>query len=166
MRFARLLFVGSILVPLSAAFADGSGEVTHSGTTVKLTNAYAFRTADHFDKTQSLTEIILSSAPIDTAKANAASDREAEIQSQLDAKRASYVEISIGADGLAHQLDYAEPGFHTSGSTMDHPVLTHNDDKRIEGTFRTADEKKKTAYSAYFDLKFALDVAAQAAGAK
>jgi hypothetical protein len=37
-------------------------------------------------------------------------------------------------------------------------TLTRYDDKRIEGTYRTQDEKKKNSESgAYFDLKFAVD---------
>lgn len=149
------------LLAYADAYAAGSGEVTKGGKTTKLTNAYAFRGADHFDATKMLTIVVFSTEPVDTAKVNGAEDHVSELESQLDHKRATYVELEIAADGSVEQLGYHAPGSSTSGSSMDRPQLKRNDDRRIEGTFRTTDEKKKiSGFGAYYDLKFALDIPA------
>ncbi len=163
LTLARSIFATAALLAFACAHASGSGEVIKEGKTTKLTNAYAYRRADHFDATKMLTVVVFSTEAADTAKVDAASDRIHELESQLDQKRAAYVELEIAADGSVEQLSFQAPGLSTSGGSSDKPALTHNDDKRIEGTFRTTDEKKKTnGFGAYYDLKFALDIPATA----
>jgi hypothetical protein len=160
---AKSVFATAALFAFAGAQAAGSGEVTKEGKTTKLTNAYAYRSADHFDATKMLTVVVFSTEPADTAKVNAASDRIHELESQLDQKRATYIEMEVTADGSVEQLGFQAPGNNMSGGSHDKPALTHNDDKRIEGTFRTTDEKKKTnGFGAYYDLTFALDIPAAA----
>lgn len=147
----------------ASAHASGSGEVTKEGKTTKLTNAYAYRRADDFDDKKMLTVVVFSTKPADTVKVNGASDRIGELESQLSQQEATYVEIEIAADGSVEQLGFHAPGLSDSGGTGEKPALTHNDDKRIEGTFRSKDEKDKTSnFGAYYDLKFALDIPATA----
>ena len=161
LTFAKSIFAAAALLAFACAHASGSGEVTKEGTTTKLTNAYAYRSADHFDATKMLTVVVFSTEPVDTAAVDAASDRGHELESQLDHKRATYVEMEIAADGSVEQLSYQAPGNNMSGGTHDKPALTRNDDKRIEGTFRTTDEKKKTnGFGAYYDVKFSVDIPA------
>lgn len=156
MKTTKLFLAALALFPLAIAHAAGSGEVTQEGKTTKLTNAYAFRSADHFDKTKMLTVVAFTSAPAD---ATAVSVK--DIESQMSKQRGTVVELAIKPDGSVEQIGIEAPGSSTSGGTADKPVLAHNDDKRVEGTFRTSDEKKKTnGFGAYYDLKFALDVAA------
>jgi hypothetical protein len=164
MTLGKTVFVAAALFAFACAHASGSGEVTKEGKTTKLTNAYAYRRADHFDATKKITVVVLSTEPADAAKVDAAEDRISEFESQMSQKRATYVELEIAADGSVEQLALQAPGDSTSGGTHDKPALTHNDEKRVEGTFRTTDEKKKTnGFGAYYDLQFALDIPASAA---
>jgi hypothetical protein len=164
MTLAKSVFATAALFAFAFAHASGSGEVTKEGKTTKLTNAYAYRRADHFDATKMLTVVVFSTEPADTAKVDAAADRIREFESQMSQKRATYVELEIAADGSLEQLGFQAPGLSTSGGSSDKPALTHNDEHRIEGTFRTSDEKKKTnGFGAYYDLKFELDIPAAAA---
>jgi hypothetical protein len=161
MTFIKSVFAITALFALlcAGAHASGSGEVTREGKTTKLANAYAYRRVDHFDAKKKLTVVVFSTEPAETAKVNAAADRIRELESQLDHKRATYVEIEIASDGSVQQLGLQAPGLSTSGGSMDKPVLARNDGQRIEGSFRTTDEKKKTSgFGAYYDLKFALDI--------
>lgn len=159
MNIAKTLLAIAALMPFAVAHAAGFGQVTKEGNTTKLTNAYAYRSPDHFDKTKMLTVVVFTTAPVDTAAANAAEKPIDDIESQMNQKRATVVELEIAADGSVEQVGIEAPGLSTSGGTSDKPVLVRNDDKRIEGAFRTSDEKKKTnGFGAYYDLQFALDI--------
>lgn len=142
-----------------SAHATGSGEVTRKGQTTKLPNAYAYRQPDHFDKSKMITSVLFTTKPLDSAKINAASAQIDAAESQLRELEASYVELDVATDGSLEMIGFFAPGVSVSGGTSDKPVLTHNDDKRIEGSFRTRDEKEKSGdFGGYYDLKFALDI--------
>jgi hypothetical protein len=163
MNFPKSTLAVTALFALACtgAYASGSGEVTKEGKTTKLTNAYAYRRADHFDDKKMLTVVVFSTKPADTVKVNAAGDAIRELTSQLSQQDATYVEMEIAADGSVEQLGVHSPELSESGSTGEKPTLTHNDDKRIEGTFLSKNEKDKASkFGAYYDLKFALDIPA------
>ena len=162
-RKSALAIAALFTLVCASAHASGSGEVTREGTTTKLTNAYAYRQADLFDAKKMLTFVVFSTKPADTTKVNAAKDRIQEIESQLDQQQATYIELRVTVDGSLDRIHFQAPGLSFSGGGFDKPVLTRNDDKRIEGTFRTEDEKEKTSkFSGYYDLNFALDIPAAA----
>lgn len=163
MNFPKTTLVVAALFAFAcgSVHASGSGEVTKEGKTTKLTNAYAYRRTDHFDDKKMVTVVVFSTKPADTAKVNGASDRVGELESQLSQQEATYIEIEIAGDGSVEQLGFHAPGLSNSRNTDEKPALIHNDDKRIEGTFHSKDEKDKTSkFGAYYDLKFALDIPA------
>ena len=142
------------------AQAAGSGEMTRKGQTTKLPNAYAVRQPDHFDASRMITTVLFTTKPLDSAKVNAAAKQLDAAEAQLRELEASYVELDVDADGRVQMIGFFAPGVSVSGGTSDKPLLTHNDAKRIEGSFRTRDEKEKTGdFGGYYDLKFALDIA-------
>lgn len=160
MKTARHVLALAALCACALAHAAGSGEVTRKGQTTKLPNAYAYRQADHFDKTKMLTTVLFSTKPLDTAKVGAAANPIDEAESQLRQAEATYVELDVAADGSLEMIGFFAPGVSVSGGGSEKPVLVHNDEKRIEGSFRTKDEKEKTGdFGGYYDLKFALDIA-------
>ena len=160
MKLIHYLMGTAVLWACTYAYATGSGEFTRKGQTTKLPNAYALRQADHFDDKKILTTVLFSTMPLDTAKVDAASDRMKEAESQLGQLDAFYAELDIGADGKLEMIGFFGPGLSVSGGASEQPVLVQNDEKRIEGTFRSKDEKEKAGSSGgFYDLKFALDIA-------
>jgi len=160
MKTTRYVFGMVALCACVAAHAAGSGEFTRKGQSTKLPNAFAVRQPDHFDKSKMLTSVLFSSKPLDAAKVNAAAKPIDEAESQLRQSEASWAELDIAADGSIESIGFHAPGVSVSGGTSDKPVLVKNDDKRIEGSFKTKDESEKTGdYGGYYDLKFALDIA-------
>jgi len=159
MKLIHYVIGTAVLWAGTYAYATGSGEVTRKGQTTKLPHAYAYRQADHFDKSKMLTTVLFTTKPLDSAKVDAATDQMDAAEAQLRAQEASYVELDIAADGALEMIGFFAPGVSVSGGTSDKPVLTRNDDKRIEGSFRSRDEKDKTGdFGGYYDLKFALDI--------
>jgi len=164
MKFVRHAIGLAALCLCVGAHAAGSGEMTRKGQTTKLPNAYAYRQADHFDKSKMITTVLFTTKPLDTAKIDAASEQIDAAEAQLRQLEASYVELDIAADGSLEMIGFFAPGVSVSGGTSDKPVLTHNDARRIEGSFRSTDEKDKTGdFGGYYDLKFALDIPPPAA---
>jgi hypothetical protein len=143
------------------AHASGSGEVTMRGTVTKLTHVYAYHRPDDFHKELQLTSLVFTTQTVDTAKVNAAKNPIDEITSELKWK-APYVQLDIRPNGSVPHVEFrAASGEGSSGNTLDKPTLTRNDSKRIEGSFRTSDEKQKTNDTGvYYDLNFALDIPA------
>ena len=143
------------------AFADGSGTLIIKGQTTAFKTAYAYRHADDFQPDQQITTVVLSDKPIDVSKVNDAVDREDALKTQLRELNGNRVELNIRADGTVENVNTMTDGTSgsVSGSGWYAIDLKRNDDKRIEGTFRSSDEKdKKEGSSGYFDLKFALDL--------
>ena len=154
-----------VLLSLTAGsgqvLADGTGSLIAKGHATALTNAYAYRRPDDFHPDKQVTTVVFSDKPIDAARINAAKDRGEELKSQLRAQHASSVELNIRPDGSVQNVNTASDGSSgsASGSGWYHIDLKRNDDKRIEGTFRSSDEKDKTeGSSGFFDLKFAFDL--------
>jgi len=162
MKITRYLAGMVALCACVAANAAGSGEFTRKGESTKLPNAFAVRQPDHFDESKMLTTVLFSSKPLDAAKVNAAAKPIDEAESQLRQSEASWAELDIAADGSVESIGFHAPGVSVSGGTSEKPVLVKNDDKRIEGSFKTKDEKEKARdFGGYYDLKFALDIAAR-----
>ena len=156
-----------LLIALSSAgtaFAAGSGEYTRKGQTTKLPNAYAFRHADPFDAGKKVTSLMFSTVPVDPAKAAKAADPFAAAEDQVREKDGFYVQLDVDDAGNMHTLGYFGPGISISGGAPEKPVFTRRDDKHIAGTFKSTDEKDKTAdFGGFYDLKFDVDVVASTA---
>src|SRR5581483_1950339 len=147
--FQRLAMLMSLLT--TTALASGSGEVVQQGKSSKFVDAYACWQPEHFDKSKMLTSVMISGNKIDAAKAPSDCQK-------LRPLLGKYVELDFTADKRLDMIGVYEgdAGFSTDAS--DTLTLTHYDDKRIEGTYRTQDETKKNSDGAYFDLKFAVDI--------
>lgn len=141
----------------SAAYADGSGTMYNDGKAIALPYAYAYRTADRFNKGQQMTSVVFSDKAIDAAALADATDRGDALDDQL--RGATRVELNIEADGNVQNLNIQMDGYSgsTSGSGWYTLDLKQNDDARIEGSFRSNDEEDKTS-GRYYDLGFALDL--------
>jgi hypothetical protein len=161
-RSTAVLVLMSLTAGSGQALADGSGSLVAKGQATVLTNAYAYRHADDFHPDKQVTTVVFSDKPIDAAKINGAKNREDELKSQLRVQHASSVELNIRPDGSVQNVNTASDGSSgsASGSGWYKIDLKQNDDKRIEGTFRSSDEKDKTEGSTgFFDLKFAFNLA-------
>ena len=142
------------------AYADSSGTLVVKDQATVFEYAYAYRHADDFDKTKQVTTVMFSDKSIDAAKINAATDRWGELRSQLRALQANRIEMNIKPDGDLQTIDTMVDGSlgQRNGSGWYKIDLKQNDDKRIEGTFRSTDEKDKKEGLGYLDLKFALNL--------
>uniref|UniRef100_UPI003784487C hypothetical protein n=1 Tax=Dokdonella sp. TaxID=2291710 RepID=UPI003784487C len=117
----------------SAAYADGSGTMYNDGKAIALPYAYAYRTADRFNKGQQITSVVFSDKAIDAAALADATDRGDALDDQL--RGATRVELNIEADGNVQNLNIQMDGYSgsTSGSGWYTLDLKQNDDARIEG---------------------------------
>jgi hypothetical protein len=158
--------VGLRILPLALALAsglasaDGSGTLYQEGKQTALISAYAFRAPDPFDKSKEITTVVFADKPIDAAAVNAAADRGEAVTDQLRQKDATRVELNLESDGSVENVNINSPGSSgsQSGSGWYTIKLVHNDAKRLEGTFRSNDEKDKKD-GRFYDLKFALNLA-------
>lgn len=141
----------------SVAYADGSGTLYNDGKAIALPYAYAYRTADRFNKGQQMTSVVFSDKAIDAAALADASDRADALNDML--RGATQVELNIEADGNVQNLNTQMDGYSgsTSGSGWYTLELKQNDDARIEGSFRSNDEEDK-ASGRFYDFTFALDL--------
>jgi len=148
------LLLASVSVAI-CAHADGAGEFTRKGKTVKFTHATAFRFEDHPNVS---TRIIFSTQPIDTAKAVAAPGG-LVLQNAI-----AQVTLDVTDGGELETIGYYGPD-GIMGNATDNPTFTRHDARHVTGTFRTADESEKTGDgTGYYDLTFDIDVVAPAAG--
>jgi len=161
MKLHPCLVLFAALSFATCAHADGSGEFTRKGKTVKFTHATAFRFEDHPNVS---TRIIFSMQPVDTAKAMA-DPAGLVLQNAVDqVKQAGYVRLDVTDGGEVETIGYYGPDGIT-GNVTDNPTFTRHDAKHITGKFHTADESEKTGDgTGYYDLSFDIDVVAPAAG--
>ncbi len=154
----RCLPLGLALVS-GLALADGSGTLYNEGKAITLKSAYAYRTPDPFEKNKQITRVVFADKVIDTAALKDASDRDDAIDTQL--RGATRVDLNLDADGSVQNVNIRTDGSSgsQSGSGWYTLTLKHNDDKRVEGSFRTNDEADKKS-GHYYDLAFALDLPA------
>ena len=154
------LLLASVSVAI-CAHADGAGEFTRKGKTVKFTHATAFRFEDHPNVS---TRIIFSTQPIDTAKAVAAPGGLVPQNAIAQVKQSGYVTLDVTDGGELETIGYYGPD-GIMGNATDNPTFTRHDARHVTGTFRTADESEKTGDgTGYYDLTFDIDVVAPAAG--
>jgi hypothetical protein len=140
-------------------FADGSGTFYNEGKPIVLKSAYAYRMSDPFDKGKSITRVVFADKAIDTAALKEANDRDDAIDAQL--RGSTRVDLNLDADGHVQNVNtrVGDTAGSQSGSGWYTLTLKHNDDKRVEGSFRTNDEADKKS-GHYYDLDFALDLPA------
>lgn len=152
----RLLCVG-LTIASASALADGSGTLYNDGKAIALKGAYAFRMPDPFDKGHQITRIVFAEKPIDAAALKDANDRDSALDELL--RGATRVELNIGADGSVQNVNtrVGDTSGSQSGIGWYTLSLPRNDDKRVEGTFRSNDEGDKQS-GRYYDLAFALDL--------
>jgi hypothetical protein len=155
----KVLLLALAFVP-APALADGSGTLYQEGKPLALKHAYAYRGPDPWDKSKTITTVVFADKPIDAAAANAANDRGEAVEDQLRKAEATRVDLNIAGDGSLQNVNINSPGYSgsQSGSGWFTLKLVKNDEKRIEGTFRTNEEADKKE-GRYYDLKFALDIA-------
>jgi hypothetical protein len=155
----KVLLLALACVP-ALAIADGSGTLYQEGKPLALKHAYAYRGPDPWDKSKTITTVVFADKPIDAAAANAANDRGEAVEDQLRKAEATRVDLNIAGDGSLQNVNINSPGYSgsQSGSGWFTLKLVKNDEKRIEGTFRTNEEADKKE-GRYYDLKFALDIA-------
>lgn len=159
MRHAlRCLPLGLALVS-TVAFADGSGTLYNEGKAIVLKSAYAYRMPDPFEKSKQITRVVFADKPIDAAALKDENDRDDAIDTQL--RGATRVDLNLEADGNVQNVNthVGDTSGSQSGSGWYTLTLKQNDDKRVEGSFRTNDESDKKS-GHYYDLKFALDLPA------
>ena len=152
----RLLSAG-LAFASGLAFADGSGTLYNDGKAIALKHAYAYRMPDPFDKGKQITRIVFADKPIDSASLADASDRDSAVDDQL--REATRVDLNLEADGSVQNVN-THIGYSSgsqSGSGWYTVSLKRNDDKRVEGSFRSNDEEDKKS-GRYYDLAFALDL--------
>jgi hypothetical protein len=170
MKPRNLVAAAMLVLSISPAWAEGGGSITYKGKTYPLAGAYAYSHPDPFDKSKTATEIDFSSKSIDAKAINAAGDRREALNKITDAyfpdkeERPTKVELQIsrGATGEVQQLGFSVPGTSLSGSGKKVKVeLKRNDAQRIEGTLKSLNvADKNSEFGGYFELNFALDVAA------
>ena len=169
MKFLNSFLTIGLFAACSTAYADGGGTLYIDGVATQLTSAYAYAAPDAFDDSKQMVVVVLSTAAIDAAAYDAAEDRAKAIRSTLGfntENKPTTVTLKIGPakDKPIRGVDVdimAGEGEHFSGTWASYVLdLKQNDGKRIEGTFRTTDEKKPSGkYNDYYDLHFALHVA-------
>lgn len=154
-------FSTAFLFVSTLAAASGSGTLYVDGKPIVLSSAYAFRGPDPFDKAVQITTIVFSDKAIDATAINEASDRGDALSDQLRAKNATRVELNLTPAGEVQNVNIVAEGSSgsQSGSGWYTLKLVRNDDKRVEGSFRTNDEADKKE-GRYYDLAFALDLPA------
>jgi hypothetical protein len=171
MKASATILAATLLIASAAARAGGGGVLYHDAVATRLTSAYAYAVPDAFEPSKKAVVVVLSSAPIDAAAFDAAEDRKEAVNQYLLWKpdgTATSVTLMIGTDANApvEQISLAiltGNGLHSSASVGSATYvldLARNDAKRIEGTFRSRDESRKTDPKGdYYDLHFALNVA-------
>jgi hypothetical protein len=94
---------------------------------------------------------------IDAGALKDANDRDGAIDEQL--RGATRVDLNLEADGSVQNVNLSMDGYSgsQSGSGWYTLSLKRNDDKRVEGSFRSNDEEDKKS-GRYYDLAFALDL--------
>jgi hypothetical protein len=157
MRHALRCLPLGLALASALAFADGSGTLYNDGKAIALKSAYAYRMPDPFDKGKQITRVVFADKAIDAAALKETADRDGAIDTQL--RGATRVELNLEADGNVQNVNthVGDTSGSQSGSGWYTLTLKQNDDKRIEGSFRTNDEADKKS-GHYYDLKFALDL--------
>ena len=160
MTLTRIVLLLAFAFVPALAYAESSGTLYQEGKPIALKHAYAYRGPDPFDKTQTITTVVFADKPIDAAAANAANDRGEAVEEQLRRAEATRVDLNIQGDGSMQNVNINSPGYSgsQSGSGWYTLKLVKNDDKRIEGSFRTNEEADKKE-GRYYDFRFALDIA-------
>ncbi len=160
MNLHKILFSVVLIGASATVLADGGGSFRHDGKSYALKSAYAYTTTDHFDKNRKLVGITLSDALIDGPTLDAASDRGEAMQEYLRRRKANSVTLELDPadkEGPVRMLKIAMDGYQSAGGmtagfyAID---LKRNDGKRIEGTFRTKDDKDRDGC----DVHFAVDI--------
>lgn len=157
MKTSSYLVHTALLLACGVAFANGSGTFYQDGKAMALNNAYAYRMADPFDAGKQITRIVFADRAIDAGVLNDAADRDSAMDEMLrDAVR---VELNVDSDGSLQNVNVrTDSGSGSqSGSGWYTLSLKRNDDKRIEGSFRTNEESEK-AKGSYYDFRFAFDL--------
>ena len=152
----RLFFLGFALAG-DVALADGPSTFYTDGKAIVLSDPYAYRMPDPFDKGKQITRIVFADRPIDAAALKDARDRDDAVDDLL--RGATRVDLNIGADGSVQNVNtrVGDTSGSQSGSGWYTLTLKRNDDVRVEGTFRSNDEADKQG-GRYYDLAFALDL--------
>ena len=155
-RSSLRFFFLMLIVPALAATASVTGSLTANGKTVALKHAYAQTRKDPFDKTKSVTEVIVTDQELSPA---AASD-EMELMQAQDKQQLSGFTATIDAGKQVISATVFSPAFKKmkqfSGVGMQKAELTAITSTRIAGTISMAkpddffDEKYQ--YNATFDL--------------
>lgn len=156
-RLSQCLLCSGLVLASGVAFADGSGTFYDGGQPIALKGAYAFRMPDPFDKGKQITRVVFADQPIDASALKNARDRDEAIDGLL--RGATRVDLNIEGDGSLQNVNtrIGNSSGSQSGSGWYTLSLKHNDDKRVEGTFRSNDEADKQS-GRYYDLAFALDL--------
>lgn len=145
-----------LIVPVLAANASVTGSLTANGKTVSLKHAYAQTRKDPFDKTKSVTQVIVTDQELSPA---AASD-DMELMQAQDKQQLSGFTATLDASKQVISATVFSPAFKKmkqfSGVGMQKAELTALTSTRIAGTISMAkpddffDEKYQ--YNATFDL--------------
>lgn len=158
MQAWRLGASALLLATAAAAHAEGGGTFRHEGKSYPLSSAFAYTTADHFDKNRKLVAVTLSDAAIDAATIDAAKDRDDALSTYLRRHKANSVTLELdpsNKDAPLQQFKLVMDSYQSAGGmtpgfyTID---LKRNDGKRIEGTFRTKDDHDRDGCNVHFAL--------------
>ncbi len=157
MKVLRMTMLLSLALASALAFAEGAGTVYDHGKAIALKHVAAYRMPDPFDNSKQITRVVFADKAIDMAALRDASDRDDAIDAQL--RGAARVDLNIESDGSVQNvnLKLGDTSGSQSGSGWYALSLKRNDDKRIEGSFRSNDEEDKKS-GRYYDLTFALDL--------
>ena len=145
-----------LIVPALAANASVTGSLTANGKTVALKHAYAQTRKDPFDKTKSVTQVIVTDQELSAA---AASD-DMELMQAQDKQQLSGFTATIDASKQVISATVFSPAFKKmkqfSGVGMQKAELTALTATRIAGTISMAKPddffEEKYQYNATFDL--------------
>lgn len=172
MKILESVLMAALLATCGTACADGGGTLYHNGVAIPLASAYAYAQPDTFEPSKQIIHIVFSTAAIDAAAYDAVEDRDRAFDHTLrwaNDGKVTTVTLQIGPDkdrpveGI--NVVISADGKHDSTSASMGPGmymldLKQNDGKRIDGTFRTKDEKRRSSKDDdYFDLHFAVNVA-------
>lgn len=157
MKIALRLLLPAFVIASGIALADGSGTFHDGGRAIELKSAYAYRMPDPFEDSVQITRVVFADRAIDAAALADATDRDDAIDELL--RGAVRVDLNIEADGTVQNINtrVGDTSGSQSGSGWYTLDLKRNDEKRIEGTFRSNDEEDKVS-GRYYDLAFALDL--------
>jgi len=147
----------ALLLAAALASAGGSGTLYDDGKAIALEGAYAFRMPDPFDSERQITRIVFADRPIDAAALKDAPDRDGALDEQL--RGAIRVDLNLRPDGTLQNVNtrIGDSSGSLSGSGWYALELVQNDDRRIEGSFRSNEDEDRSV-GRHFDLAFAFDL--------